>query len=305
MSTEGRGRNLLMADRIERSPVRYPISFVAAGDSGAWPDPTADAIFRQLLQQTASLDPPPAFFANLGDFAGPGTQDRHDHYLELVGGLPFPDVCVVGNHDLDDPQGREAWTQTHGPANFQFSYGHTRFIALDAAPTETAQGTVGPDEEALSFLADCLEAADEPFRVVLLHPPPQFGDRYLPHPEWGFSVREQQFLDLVQRHRVALVCSAHALLFDHHIHRGTHFVVSGGGGSAICSHLRGVCAGEGPPQERGALFHAVHITISERGAVSGRALQAFHPDGPARLTFGSAGALSTQYDLGGRRGPLA
>src|SRR4051794_28067750 len=123
-----------MAERIAGTPVRYPFSFVVAGDSGAWPDPTADAIFAQLLKQTARLRPAPLFFAHLGDFAGPGTRERHDHYLELVAGLAVPDVCIVGNHDLDDPTGPEVWAEIHGPTNFQFAYGHTRFIAIDAAP---------------------------------------------------------------------------------------------------------------------------------------------------------------------------
>jgi hypothetical protein len=294
--TQSQGhRNLLMAERISQSPVRYPFSFVIAGDSGAWPDPTADAIFSQLLRQTARLRPAPVFFANLGDFAGPGTRERHEHYLELVGDLPVPDVCVVGNHDLDDPGAPEAWTLIHGPTNFQFAYGNTRFVAIDAAPgeaggtaIETPAGTVGPDEDALAFLAHSLEAAAEPHRVVLMHSPPHFDGRYAPHPEWGFNIREQAFLELVRRHDVKLVCSAHALLFDHHLHRGTHFVVSGGGGSAICSHLRGVCSlGEGSPEDRGALFHAVEITVTEDGAISGRVLQAFDPlDGHARLSFG-------------------
>jgi hypothetical protein len=287
-------RNLLMAERISDTPVRYPFSFVVAGDSGAWPDPTADAIFAQLLRQTSRLHPAPLFFANLGDFAGPGTHERHEHYLKHVEELSLPDVCVVGNHDLDDPGAAEAWEQIHGPTNFEFAYGHTRFIALDAAPgeagatvIETAEGTSGPDETALEFLAQSLERASEPHRVVLMHIPPHFDRRYAPHPEWGFNIREQEFLDLVRRHDVKLVCCAHALLFDHHVHDGTHFVVSGGGGSGICSHLRGVCApGEGPPEDRGALFHAVEITITEDGQISGRVLQAFDPvDGHARLRF--------------------
>jgi hypothetical protein len=74
-------RNLLMAERISAAPVRYPFWFVIAGDSGAWPDPTADAIFAQLLKQTARLRPAPPFFANLGDSAVPGTRERHEHYL--------------------------------------------------------------------------------------------------------------------------------------------------------------------------------------------------------------------------------
>ena len=282
-------RNLEMAERIGATPVRYPFSFVIAGDRGAWADPTADAIYRQLLGQVARLAPAPVFLANLGDFAGPGTPERHRHYLELVRDLPVPDLCVVGNHDLDDPGALEAWAQVHGPTNFSFAYGHTRFVAINSGrAVETPEGTEGPDEDALAFLAHTLEAAPEPHRVVLMHVPPHLDGRFTPHPEWGFSVREPAFLELVRRHRVELVCCAHALLFDHLVHRGTRFVVSGGGGTALCSHLRGVCAeGPGRPEDRGALFHAVEITVTEAGAVSGRVLQAFDPvDGHARLTFG-------------------
>ena len=121
-----------------------------------------------------------------------------------------------------------------------------------------------------------------------MHAPPHFDGRYAPHPEWGFNVREDDFLRLVRRHGVKLVCCAHALFFDHHVHDGTHFVVSGGGGTALCSHFRGVCAeGEQRPEDRGALFHAVELTITAAGDVSGRVLQAFDPvDGHARLHFG-------------------
>jgi Calcineurin-like phosphoesterase len=278
-----------MAGRIGATPVRYPFSFIIVGDSGAWADPTADGIYRQLLRQTARLTPAPVFLANLGDFAGPGTRERHQHYLELVRDLPFPDLCVVGNHDLDDPGALEAWGRVHGPTNLSFAYGHTRFVAINSgAAVETPQGTEGPDDDALAFLAQRLETAPEPHRVVLMHIPPHFGGRYAPHPEWGFSVREPAFLELVRRHQVGLVCCAHALLFDHHVEHGTRFVVSGGGGTALCSHLRGVCAGgPGHPEDRGALFHAVEITVTEAGAISGRVLQAFDPvDGYARLGFG-------------------
>jgi Calcineurin-like phosphoesterase len=289
-------RNLEMAQRIGSTPVRYPFSFVVAGDSGAWPDPTADAILGALLQQTARLDPPPVFFANLGDFAGPGTIERHEDYLRLVEPLPLPDVCVVGNHDLDDPGGPDAWARVHGPVNFEFGYGHTRFIAIDAAPGSVGEivvsgrdGTEGPREAALAFLAHSLEAATEPHRVVLMHCPPAFDGRFEPHPEWGFDIREREFLSLVERHGVRLVCCAHALLFDHHVRDGTHFVVTGGGGTALCSHFRGVCAeGDGRPEDRGALFHAVQIIVTEDGGISGRVLQAFDPvDGHARITFGA------------------
>jgi hypothetical protein len=57
-------RNLRMAERIAATPVRDPFRFVIAGDTGAWPDPTADAIFTQLLRQTAELRPVPFTFGD-------------------------------------------------------------------------------------------------------------------------------------------------------------------------------------------------------------------------------------------------
>jgi hypothetical protein len=282
-------RNLEMAERIAATPVRYPFSFVFAGDSGAWPDPTADAIFAQLVRQAAEAEP--LFFANLGDFAGPGTRERHEDYLRLVAPLSVPNVCAIGNHDLDDASGPQAWAAIHGARNYTFAYGHTRFVVLDAAPGEVGEivvegpeGVAGPDEEALAFLDATLGGAAEPHRVVLMHAPPALDGHLAPHPEWGFNVGEPEFLELVHRHRVRLVCCAHALLFDQHEHAGTRFVISGGGGTGLCSHLRGVCsAGEGRPEDRGALFHAVKITITEAGGISGEVLQAF---GGTRIRFG-------------------
>jgi Calcineurin-like phosphoesterase len=288
------GRNLSMAERIGATPVRYPFSFVVAGDSGAWPDPTADGIYSQLLRQVARIEPAPVFFANLGDFAGPGTPDRHQDYLRLVEGLPVPNICVVGNHDLDDEGGPDAWSQVHGPMNFDFAYGNTHFVAIDGAPGEVGEVDIatdvpveGPCEDALEFLERSLEAADTPHRVVLTHMPPHLGGHYEPHPEWGFQAREDEFLELLRRHGVGLVCCAHGLAFDHHVHDGIQFVMSGGGGTGLCSDFRGICAeGEGHPADRGSLFHAVQIEIGENGAVSGKVLQAFEPEpGRPRLRF--------------------
>jgi hypothetical protein len=286
------GRNSAMAERIAAAPVREPLSFAVAGDSGAWPDPTAEAIFRQLVSQVGRIRPEPAFFANLGDFAGPGTLARHERYLELVDGLSIPNVCVVGNHDLDDEGGPDAWARVHGPMNFDFVHGHTHFAAIDGAPGEVGDTVIpvgqeieGPGEQALAFLERSLEAADVPNRVVLTHMPPHLDGHYAPHPEWGFQRRESEFLELLRRHGVCLVCCAHGLGFDHHVQDGIHFVMSGGGGTGLCSDFRGICAeGPGHPEDRGSLFHAVHITVTQKGSVSGRVLQAFEPD-PERARF--------------------
>lgn len=291
-------RNVTMVARIEQQSVCYPVRFVVAGDSGAWPDPTADGIFAQLVQQIDCIDPSPLFFANLGDFAGPGTRSRHHHYLRLVERMSTPNICVIGNHDLDDPSGPETFAEIHGPMNFTFSYGHTRFLALHSEPgivgeldvpgLDTTQGSPGPRAEDLTFLDEALAAAPEPHRVVLMHMPPHMNGHFAPHEDWGFKQAEDQFFDLLRQHRVALVCCAHGLAFDTYVHRGTRFIMSGGGGAGLCSHMRGVCtAGKGRPEDRGSLFHATEIAISEDGGISGRVIQAFQdPNAPARISFG-------------------
>ena len=282
-------RNLRMAERISAAKVQYPFSFVFAGDSGAWPDPTADAIFAQLLRQAAALRPAPVFFANLGDFAGPGTADRHRHYLDLVAPLAMPNLCLIGNHDLEDASGPEAWSAVHGPRNFHFAYGNTRFVAIDGASGQSGErgdttppDTAGPGVEALRFLDETLAAATEPHRVVLTHAPPHLDGHYAPQPECGFQQGEPEFLDIVGRHDVKLVCCAHGLGFDEHVRDGVRFVMSGGGGAALYLSYRDAGA-----RNRGALFHAVEITMTEAGAVHGRVFQAFAPDGsPAPFRFG-------------------
>jgi hypothetical protein len=181
--------------------------------------------------------------------------------------------------------------------NFDFACGDIRFIVLHAEPgingvvefpgAGTPEGTEGPRDEDLAFLERALEAAGEPHRVVLMHMPPHLDGRHAPHPEWGFKRREQRFMALLRAHEVRLVCCAHGLAFDHHVYDGIHFVMSGGGGSGLCSHYRGVCTeGPGHPEDRGSLYHAVEITISENGAISGRVIQAFDRSLAAARHFG-------------------
>ena len=281
-------RNVDMAERVAATPVRYPFSFAFAGDSGAWADPTADGIFGQLVRQVEALDPPPVFFANVGDFAGPGTVERHEHYLRLVDPLRIPNLCVAGNHDRDDAVGTEVWERVHGPMNYEFAYGHTHFVAIDGVGG--AEKPWGPSDEVLAFLDRSLGGAEAPHRVVLTHMPPHLGGHYAPHPEWGFERGEGEFLEILKRHGVRLVCCAHGLGFDHHVHDGIRFVMSGGGGTGLCSDFNGICTeGPGHPEDRGSLFHAVHVTIAEDGSIRGRVIQAFEPDpGRARIAFGDA-----------------
>jgi hypothetical protein len=268
------GRNEAMAERIERAPARTPFSFVMLGDTGAWPDPTADAIFTQLLRQAVAREP--AFIVNLGDLAGPGTPERHAHYLSLVDRVGIPNVCLIGNHDLEDPVGGEAWASVHGPRNFTFAYGDTRFVAIDGASGEAGEiedtariDMAGPPRDSLAYLEAVLAAAREPHRVVLSHAPPHLDGHYAPQAECGFRQNEREFLDVIHRHGVGLVCCAHGLGYDHHVRDGVRYVMSGGGGAALYLSYR-----DDAGADRAGIFHAVEVTL-DAGAASGEVFQAF------------------------------
>lgn len=264
-------RNAAMIARIEAAPVQYPFRFIILGDTAASPNPAGDAIFRGMLRQMEKLDPQPLFLVNLGDFSGPGTPGRHRHYLRMASRLPFPNICVPGNHDTDDPIGWETFQRVHGPLNFQFACGHTRFIAINCHSR-----TNGPREEDLAYLEQALREDGYSHRILLMHMPPAFDGHFAPHPEWGFTKLESEFLAIVKAHRVKLVCCAHVLAYDYHVHEGIPYVVSGGGGWGLCSHYgtcRSLVMGSAPL--RGSFFHFVEITVAESGAISGRVFRAF------------------------------
>lgn len=243
--------------------------FIILGDSAATPRPVGDAIFSEMLSQMERLKPEPLFLANLGDFAGPGTIDRHEHYLRLAERVSLPNICVMGNHDRDEAVGWENFRQVHGPLNFQFTYGHCRFIVLNCH-----HGSEQTREEDLTYLETCLRDDDHPHRIVLMHMPPNLNNHYSPHSEWGFSKLERQFLSLVKAHDIKLVCCAHVIAYDYYVHDGIPYVVSGGGGWGLCTHFAGECHGQKPPY-RGSFYHFVEIIVQESGAISGRVIQAF------------------------------
>lgn len=279
------GRNQAMTERIERMRISTPFSFVMLGDTGAWPDPTADAIFTQLLHQAAERVP--AFIINLGDLAGPGTPERHARYLELVEHLDIPNICLIGNHDLENQAGGDAWAEVHGPRNFTFACRDTRFVAIDGASGEDGEiedttriDMAGPGQDALTFLEAALADAREPHRVVLTHAPPNLDGHYAPQQECGFRQNEAEFLEIISRHRVSLVCCAHGLGYDHHVRDGIRYVMSGGGGAAVFLSYR-----ETEHADRAGIFHAVEVTL-DGGRASGRVFQAFAPpDSPPARSF--------------------
>jgi len=262
-----KNRNAEMAKQIEAVRPEYPFSFIIIGDTGASPNPAGDAIFTEMLNQIEKLVPKPSFIVNLGDFAGPGTMERHERYLRMVEKLSIPNICIRGNHEQDDPAGVESYSKIYGPVNFHFAYGNTSFVAINSQ-----WRSEGPTREDLAYLDEHLGAGDYANRIVLMHMPPSFNGHYATAVEWGFTKFEDEFLAIVKKHNVKLVCCAHILGYDYYEHDGIGYVISGGGGWGLfCDY--GLA--QGAPPNRGGIYHFVKISLQETGAITGEVIRAF------------------------------
>lgn len=198
-------RNEAMIKRIQSASLKYPFSFLIVGDTAPFPNPEYDEIFRALLEQMNKLRPKPLFMANLGDFAGPGAMDRHVHYLELVRDLNIPNLCVLGNHDRDNPIGWEAFENVHGPCNYSFAIGNTLFVVLNCQPrngqrrdrNQPDDYVNGPTEADLAYLEECLRRDTHPVRFLMMHQPPDFNRRFDGFNGLGFTHLEKEFLQII------------------------------------------------------------------------------------------------------------
>jgi hypothetical protein len=263
-------RNQQMIERIQSIPVQYPFRFTMCGDcSPVANDPLQDVIFGELLNQMEALEPKPLFFVEVGDFAGPGSDEEHQRYLHLVDEkLTIPNLTTLGNHEIQVPNGLENYKRIHGEPNYAFAYGNTAFIAIHAGDYPS-----GPSEADLAFLEQSLKTYSHyPCKIVFNHVPPNMADHYSPVGHCGFSVREPEYINLLHSYDVRLVCSAHVTAYDYHRFGVFDVVVSGASGFSQLMY--------GPPVQihppyRGNFHHFVEISVEESGQIGGRLYRAF------------------------------
>ncbi len=272
-------RNQIMINRIESASIKYPYSFIIAGVNGISPNFAADAIFTELLQQMGQLPEKPIFFANMGDFSGPGSIDRHEHYIHMVDKLTIPNICIIGGHENDDSEGLKNYRTIHGPENFYFFYGNSDFIVIDS---NNHRKPTGPRIDELEFMETCLKESKKEIHIIMMHMPPNLNGHYEPRSgeEWGFKHHEKQFLSILKKYKVSLVCCSHIIGYDYYNYEGIKFVVSGNAGYAIDfdfgrSHREGYAIMPGVPPHRGSFYHFLKITVNINGQISGKIYRAF------------------------------
>ena len=142
---EFQGAKPWSSENFKNNPDNF--QFAILGDRGGGANPLGT--FERAMDQLNWLQP--EFVMSVGDFVEGYTakpevmNDQWNEFDDIISQLQMPFFYVRGNHDINTPITREAWTERRGPNYYYFKYKDVLFIALD---TEGAEESHAPELEA-------------------------------------------------------------------------------------------------------------------------------------------------------------
>jgi len=124
------------SDDFKNDPDNF--QFAVLGDRGGGASPAGT--YERAMEQLNWMQP--EFVMTVGDFVEGYTtvQEEMDEQWEefdaIIGKLEMPFFHVRGNHDINLPLTRQAWTDRKGPQYYSFRYKDVLFIVLDTEDAE-------------------------------------------------------------------------------------------------------------------------------------------------------------------------
>ena len=112
--------------------------FAVLGDRGGGASPLGT--YERAMDQLNLLQP--EFVMSVGDYVEGYTTDQAEmdeqwnEFEAIVAKLEMPFFHVRGNHDINMPLTRKAWTDRRGPPYYSFQYKDVLFVALDTEDVE-------------------------------------------------------------------------------------------------------------------------------------------------------------------------
>lgn len=170
----------------------------------------------------------PDLVLNVGDIVEKGSRSDWDAEFFTPGRELFaqaPCLVAIGNHEEKSKYFSYYLPYPSPVANghhYAFRYGGVAFLAFD--------DYYEPRSEQLAWLEKCLASPqfqEADWRVVFCHQPAySVGWPEYPGDEW----KRGQFLDLLEKYRVEFFFNGHTHSYERGLWRGTHHILSGGGG---------------------------------------------------------------------------
>lgn len=115
------------------------------------------------------------FVIHQGDISDFGMSQEFRWVHDIMKGLKWPYLTVVGNHDLL-ANGRKVYQQMYGDFNYTFDYGHTRFVFIDTNSLEYNYNGKVPDIDWLSSQLMHQNGDNWEQAIAVSHIPPYDND---------------------------------------------------------------------------------------------------------------------------------
>lgn len=234
------GNAVLGSGSFKTAPDGGPYRFAVWGDSQTQPEEFAKVVARMA-------DSAPDFAVTVGDLVNNGSnveQWHSRHFAPLSSfAAQVPLFAAIGNHDYECglpgcPGAAMFAAYFANPGNgfyYSFDYGNGHFVVLD--PFDEAPGTVAfdPAGAQAAWLTQDLgseRAKAAAFRFVFVHQPP-FSEYWDGAGYDGEAALRDNLVPLLERFGVDLVFSGHTHDYQRGARAGVHYVITGGGGSAL------------------------------------------------------------------------
>lgn len=232
--------------------------------------------------QAAVFDMYPEILKNTVLYPTLGNHDGHSADSGTQSG-PYYDVFTM-------PKAGEAGGVPSGTeAYYAFDYGNVHFVCLDSYDSDT-----DPGGDMLTWLANDLDANDQPWLVAFWHQPPYTKGSHDSDAEGDLAVMRENALPILEAHGVDLVLCGHSHAYERSFLLNGHY-----GDSASFAAAMKIDGGDGRKDGDGAYARsggskagAVYVVAGSSGQTGGGSL-----DHPAMfISLNELGSLVLDFD---------
>ncbi|GGB79707.1 metallophosphoesterase family protein [Dyadobacter sediminis] len=154
-------------ESIRSIPPEDTVRFILMGDTQRWYDEAEYFVKSANSQKNIS------FVLHAGDISDFGLSQEFKWVNEIMSGLKYPYLTVIGNHDIV-ANGSASYRKMFGALNYSFEYGNNKFIFINTNSREYAFDGSIPD---LNWLrAELRNNPENKNAIVVAHVPPFDGD---------------------------------------------------------------------------------------------------------------------------------
>ncbi len=300
----------LVIDRIQNTPVVYPIRFAYVADSRNSfdpSDPSGDSIFSLIKETINEISP--VFVIHGGDFLRWGYAWEYSRFVNVIDSFETNLLTVRGNHELYVDEGSYLYDSIFGQTDYYFDYGGYRFIVLADCQQDPR---VEPNhtfhrinylvsEEQLEWLDSLLTESDSLgyWAFVFAHVPPYLRGHnttsclgyqyYYPRPNYTLSHTEE-FTNLLRDHNVIAAVFGHRHLYDRWEYQDVLYLISGGGGAPLDERLQ-------PPPFGASVYHFLLFELDSTYSMTVKLYEAGSSSPNPHFTFTYSVGISEREQI--------